>query len=50
MMVLQCIPFDKILNPVLHPEVTCIDTWIIMLTPPILAYRRLYILTVDYEY
>lgn len=36
MTVLQCVPFEKILNPMLHPEVTCIDMRIIMLTPPIL--------------
>jgi hypothetical protein len=54
MTVLQCVPFEKILNPMLHPEVTCIDMRIIMLTPPILVcidsqhcsitVRRLYIL------
>jgi hypothetical protein len=37
MTVLQCVPFEKILNPMLHPEVTCIDMRIIMLTPPILV-------------
>ncbi|KAF1810376.1 hypothetical protein P152DRAFT_460492 [Eremomyces bilateralis CBS 781.70] len=36
MTVLQCIPFEKILNPLLHPEVTCIDTRTIMITPPVL--------------
>ena len=49
MRVLQCNPFDKILNAMLHSEVTCIDTRIIMLTLPILVFRRLYTLTVDYE-
>ena len=54
MTVLQCVPFEKILNPMLHPEVTCIDMRTIMLTPPILVridsqhrciiVRRLYIL------
>ncbi|KAF5009791.1 hypothetical protein FDECE_3998 [Fusarium decemcellulare] len=34
--VLQCIPFEKILNPMLHPEVKCIDTRTIMITPPVL--------------
>jgi len=37
MTVLQCVPFEKILNPMLHPEVTCIDMRTIMLTPPILV-------------
>ncbi|KAI6765004.1 hypothetical protein HG531_012103 [Fusarium graminearum] len=36
MTVLQCIPFEKILNPTLYPEVKCIDTLTVMLTPPIL--------------
>ncbi|CAN9246739.1 unnamed protein product [Alternaria alternata] len=36
MTVLQCVPFEKILNPMLYPEVTCIDMRTIMLTPPIL--------------
>ncbi|RMZ71989.1 Pisatin demethylase [Pyrenophora seminiperda CCB06] len=36
MTVLQCIPFEKILNPALHPEVKCIDARTIMLTPPVL--------------
>jgi hypothetical protein len=54
MTVLQCVPFEKILNPMLYPEVTCIDMRTIMLTPPILVridsqhrsitVRRLYIL------
>ncbi|KAF5024534.1 hypothetical protein F66182_3297 [Fusarium sp. NRRL 66182] len=34
--VLQCIPFEKILNPMLHPEVTCVDTRTVMLAPPIM--------------
>jgi len=37
MTVLQCVPFEKILNPMLHPEVTCIDMRVMMLTPPILV-------------
>ncbi|KAF4974569.1 hypothetical protein FZEAL_8541 [Fusarium zealandicum] len=37
MTVLQCIPFEKILNPMLHPEVKCIDTRTIMIIPPVLV-------------
>ncbi|CAO2654610.1 Nn.00g113430.m01.CDS01 [Neocucurbitaria sp. VM-36] len=45
MTVLQCIPFEKILNPALHPEVKCIDTRTVMLTPPVLNIAMdLYIL------
>ncbi|KAL6915402.1 hypothetical protein FSST1_006897 [Fusarium sambucinum] len=45
MTVLQCIPFEKILNPMLFPEVKCIDTRTVMLTPPILnIIMDLYIL------
>ncbi|KAH6851565.1 hypothetical protein BKA58DRAFT_326344, partial [Alternaria rosae] len=45
MTVLQCIPFEKILNPMLHPEVTCIDMRVMMLTPPILnIFMDLYII------
>ncbi|KAF2443445.1 hypothetical protein P171DRAFT_330911, partial [Karstenula rhodostoma CBS 690.94] len=36
MILLQCIPFEKILNPMLHPEVTCLSTRVVMLTPPVL--------------
>lgn len=39
MTTLQCIPFEKILNPLLHPEVKCIDTRAVMLTPPVLVSR-----------
>ena len=37
MTVLQCIPFEKILNPSLHPDVRCIDARTVMLTPPVLV-------------
>ncbi|KAF1365050.1 hypothetical protein EJ07DRAFT_162026 [Lizonia empirigonia] len=36
MTTLQCMPFEKILNPSIHPDVKCIDTRTVMLTPPIL--------------
>jgi hypothetical protein len=31
-------PFEKNINPMLHPEVTCINMRAIMLTPPILVH------------
>jgi hypothetical protein len=37
MTVFQCIPFEKILNPSLHPHVKCLDARLVMLTPPILV-------------
>ncbi|KAI8943410.1 hypothetical protein NX059_001422 [Plenodomus lindquistii] len=47
MTVLQCIPFEKIFNPLLHPEVTCIDTRTVMLTPPAMNIAMdLYILCI----